>query len=98
MEERRAHQRGPARGSVDYQSSAQLRCEEIYDLSAGGMRLVLSGPEEAGREVRLRLHPDSGEELAIRARVVWARQKAPFQVGLRFLDVAAPFVGALRAR
>ncbi|MBW2733505.1 MAG: PilZ domain-containing protein [Deltaproteobacteria bacterium] len=101
MDERRAHRRGPALGNVSYEGSSGLRCEDVYDLSAGGMRLVLSGPETAGTDVELKIEgevSEGGEEkvmTTMRGRVVWARQASPFQVGVRFLDADRAFFEAL---
>lgn len=98
MAERRVHPRERVRGEVSYEGSPQLRCEEVYDLSAGGMRLVLSGPEETGRDVQLRIEGEGGAITVARGRVVWARQAAPFQVGIRFLDAGSSFVDSLKER
>jgi len=105
MDERRAHQRGPAAlCNVSYEGSSGLCCEEVYDLSVGGMRLVLSGPETPGADVQLKIETfdqaSSNDPVMVtmRGRVVWARQVSPFQIGVRFLDADRAFFNALKSQ
>ena len=82
--ERRAFERHPIVGEVSYRGTEQLEALDIHDLSAGGIRLVLSGPETVGRDVAMTIAIAGDEPVETRGRVVWARQAAPFATGIRF--------------
>jgi hypothetical protein len=89
MSERRRHTRGEVRAEIEYRGSSGLSHATIADISIGGMRLVLAGPEVPGNAVHVRVRFAS--ELAAAsfesdARVVWARQRAPFLTGIRWVQ------------
>jgi|GEM_PF-3190847 hypothetical protein len=88
MEDRRQYPRRPLIGMVDYVGSPGVRCLSIRDISYGGLRLEVNAPESPGAKVSLSLlFPGSEDPVATHAQVVWGRQAAPFEVGLRFLEL-----------
>ena len=83
--ERRKHRREPTKGVARYRGGDGLEALELCDLSVGGLRLTLSGPETVGRDVELSLQlPDRAGEVQVKGRVVWARQASPYSTGIRF--------------
>ncbi len=84
--ERRHYPRVYCLGVVDYSGLSGVNCLSIKNLSRGGIRLVLDGAEKPGRLVRLRLTINDAAPFALRGRIVWARQRDPFEIGIRFLE------------
>ena len=87
--ERREHPRVRLEGTVDYAGSEGLRCTEIKNISVGGLRLHLSGRERPGARVALRIELPGAQAVDVAGQVVWARQSAPFEVGVRFINLDA---------
>lgn len=75
-------------GVVDYAGGEGVRCTGITNISLGGIRLKTTGAERPGNHVKLSLTIE-GEEKPIHllGLVVWARQAAPYEAGISFLDV-----------
>ena len=88
MQERRHDDRGTLQATVEYYGTRGVACHEVEDASLGGMRLLLSGPEQPGQQVLLRVRFESTEEDGFDAtgRIIWARQVAPYVVGVEFDD------------
>lgn len=88
MADRRQYPRRALIGMVDYAGSPGVRCIGIKDISYGGLRLQVNAPESPGAKVALSLlFPGSKDPVETQAQVIWGRQVAPFEVGLRFLDL-----------
>ena len=87
MEERRKHPRVVIEGLIDYEGSSGARCEGICNISRGGLRLLVNQREKPGAQVKLRVVLPKLQAFTARGQVVWARQIAPYEVGIRFLDL-----------
>jgi hypothetical protein len=73
---------------VEVSAGGAVRCTGIVDIGLGGIRLALTDALEPGTRVRLRLRLARDEEpVDVSGQVVWSRQSAPFEAGIRFVDV-----------
>jgi c-di-GMP-binding flagellar brake protein YcgR len=86
-QDRRQHDRKPLTASVVYRGSPGVSSEALTDISLGGARLLLSGCEQPGTDIELAIEFSSGKAVSAPGRIVWARQSAPFEVGVRFLTL-----------
>ena len=74
---------------VDYAGSEGVRSLELQDVSPGGLRLVTDAAEIPGASVTLQLTFGSDEVIEVSGQVIWARQSAPYEVGVSFVDLDA---------
>ncbi len=83
----------PAIDLLGYEGSDGVAHRELTDISRGGLRLVTTAPEQPGARVTLRLgFGEDGEadrqQIDVGGQVIWARQVAPFQSGIRFVSLS----------
>ena len=111
-EEQRRFPRIPEAFTVMYRVSGELAsswCEVVtQNVSAGGVRFLVSEALDAGTTIMLRLAlPGLSQPLQINGQVVWSRMQASgvAEVGVEFLDVSERdqrmidrLVGFLRGR
>jgi hypothetical protein len=91
--ERRLHPRKDLDARIDYSGQNGVQCLSLIDISFGGMRLLMDQPEKPGTKIRLTLQfSTSSLTSIISGQVVWARQLAPYEIGIRFLSLDANFV------
>jgi hypothetical protein len=88
-EEKRRHSRRTAAAEIrDYRGSKGVHCAEIINISLGGIRLELTAKEKPGTKVELSMRLEQHQSpLTVRGMVVWARQVAPFEAGICFLEM-----------
>jgi len=86
--ERRRYARQDRVGVVEYSGREGVDCTGIVNIGLGGVRLALTGCEQPGTQVQLRISLERGSApLDLVGQVVWARRSAPYEAGIRFLDI-----------
>lgn len=86
--ERRQYPRFSVMGMVKYEGSAGISCTEIEDISRGGVRLIITGQEKPGTKIKMSVtFAGSDEVVNVPGQIVWARNKEPYEIGVRFLKL-----------
>lgn len=87
---------GAARFAVELRAGDQVLDGEVTNLSIDGARLVTAAPLAEGAALTVRIVPEGGAALEIRARVVWAQaQDGRTVVGAAFDSLEAEARAAL---
>jgi uncharacterized protein (TIGR02266 family) len=89
--ELRRHKRIEVNAYVDYTGSDVLLYHKIENISLGGICIQAATIEEPGTQVDLVINfPDlGGQTVELRGEVVWASERAPHNMGIRFVEVTA---------
>lgn len=95
-EENRRNKRIEVTAYVDYTGSEVLLYHKIENISLGGMCIQAATVEMPGTPVDLVLNfPDLAQTVELRGEVVWASERAPHNMGIRFTHVTPEALATL---
>jgi uncharacterized protein (TIGR02266 family) len=98
----REHVRIQTDALVDYTGTEVLLFHKIENLSLGGLSIFSATVEPEGTRVYLTVNfPDLQESVELEGEVVWSRDQAPKEMGIKFIgltqrdeDVLARYIAA----